>query len=343
MSLGATFLLFVARFTDVATFAPTLAAMIGLGVGIDYSLFVINRFRQAVHAGHDAKSAAMEAVNTSGRAVVFAASTVIIALLGLFVMRITFFNGLALAASGTVFLVMLSAVWLLPALLSLLGQRAVTPASLLIARGLEKIKLGILAKPFRWSYRLTRHSRWTQEFHPEGGRWAHYGRLHPEAADRPGDPVARARAHPRDPGAVAASRLPRRLGYAAGAASPRSPTTSPPRASARAPTVRSSWPCSCPRSVTSRVSAQIIAALAKTEGVAKTIPNVEMLPLLGAQLKDSTITAIQVNPTTGPQDDEDRRAAQPAARRDAARGDGADRAPRPTSAARPPSSPTSAR
>ncbi len=89
VSLGGLLLLFVARFMDVATFAPTLASMIGLGVGIDYSLFVINRFRQAVHAGHDAKNAALEAVNTSGRAVVFAASTVVIALLGLFVMRIT--------------------------------------------------------------------------------------------------------------------------------------------------------------------------------------------------------------------------------------------------------------
>ena len=216
VSLGATFLLFVARFTDVATFAPTLAAMIGLGVGIDYSLFVINRFRQAVHAGHDAKSAAMEAVNTSGRAVVFAASTVIIALLGLFVMRITFFNGLALAASGTVLLVMLAAVWLLPALLSLLGERAVTPASLLVARGLEKIKLGILAKPFRWCYGLTRHSRWTQEFHPEGGRWAHYGRLIQKRPIIPAILSLGLVAHPRHPGAVAASGLPGRLRHPAG-------------------------------------------------------------------------------------------------------------------------------
>jgi RND superfamily putative drug exporter len=108
---------------------------------------------------------------------VFAASTVVIALLGLFIMRINFFNGLAMAAAGTVLLVMLSAIWLLPSLLSLLGERAVTPASLLIARGLEKIHLGVVAKPFRGAYRLTRHSRWTQEFHPEGGRWAHYARL----------------------------------------------------------------------------------------------------------------------------------------------------------------------
>ena len=301
VSLGATFLLFVARFTDVATFAPTLAAMIGLGVGIDYSLFVINRFRQAVHAGHDAKSAAMEAVNTSGRAVVFAASTVIIALLGLFVMRITFFNGLALAASGTVLLVMLSAVWLLPALLSLLGERAVTPASLLIAHGLEKIKLGFLAKPFRWSYSLTRHSRWTQEWHPEGGRWAHYGRL---IQKRPIVPAILSL------GLVLIMAIPAlslRLGFPDDSGTPPgsiSRIAYDLTAEGFGPGANGPFYVAVQLPKTGDVEGlgAIITALAKTEGVAKTIPNVEMLPLLGAQLKTSTITAIQVNPTTGPQD-----------------------------------------
>jgi RND superfamily putative drug exporter len=138
VGLGGLLLYFVANFLDVATFAPTLASMIGLGVGIDYSLFVINRYRQALHAGHDPKRAALESVNTSGRAVVFAATTVIIALGGLWIMRINFFNGLSLAAAGTVLLVMLSAVWLLPALLSLLGHNAITPVSGLVAHGLAR-------------------------------------------------------------------------------------------------------------------------------------------------------------------------------------------------------------
>ena len=73
--------------------------MIGLGVGIDYALFILNRFRQAVMAGHAPKDAALESVNTAGRAVQFAGTTVIIALLGLFVLGIGFFNGLAVAAS----------------------------------------------------------------------------------------------------------------------------------------------------------------------------------------------------------------------------------------------------
>ena len=72
LTMGQMGVLLVANFMDVATFAPTLAAMIGLGVGIDYGLFVMNRFRQGLLHGHDAKFAAMEAVNTAGRAVLFA-------------------------------------------------------------------------------------------------------------------------------------------------------------------------------------------------------------------------------------------------------------------------------
>ena len=114
----------VARFFDVATFAPILASMIGLGVGIDYSLFVINRYRDALIHGRPPRDAALESVRTSGRAVQFAAATVIIALLGLFVMQITFFNGIAVSSAITVFMVMLGALLLLPAVLSLLGTWA---------------------------------------------------------------------------------------------------------------------------------------------------------------------------------------------------------------------------
>ena len=98
--------------------------MIGLGVGIDYSLFVINRYREAIIHGRRPRDAALESVRTSGRAVQFAAATVIIALLGLFVMRIDFFNGIAVAAAATVFMVMLGALLLLPAVLALLGTWA---------------------------------------------------------------------------------------------------------------------------------------------------------------------------------------------------------------------------
>ncbi|HEX5018942.1 MAG TPA: MMPL family transporter, partial [Actinomycetes bacterium] len=114
----------VANFMDVALFAPILSSMIGLGVGIDYSLFVINRYRDAVIHGREPRAAALESVRTSGRAVQFAAATVIIALLGLFVMQINFFNGIAVASAFTVFMVMVGALLLLPAILGILGTWA---------------------------------------------------------------------------------------------------------------------------------------------------------------------------------------------------------------------------
>ncbi len=147
---GLLFITFVANFLDVATFAPTLAAMIGLGVGIDYALFVINRYRQALLLGHEPKRAAMEAVETAGRAVVFAGSAVIIGLLGLLVLGINFFTGLSIGAAMTVIMVMLSAVWFLPALLSLMGTKA-------------------LALRLPWGKKPGTGQA-------EGRAWAHYGR-----------------------------------------------------------------------------------------------------------------------------------------------------------------------
>ena len=119
-------LLFVGIFSNIlniASFAPTLAMMIGLGVGIDYALFIMNRYRQGLD-DLSPKEAAIKSVSTAGRAVLFAGSTVIVALLGMFVLGISFFNGLAVAAAATVLMVMLSALWMLPALLSLLGHKA---------------------------------------------------------------------------------------------------------------------------------------------------------------------------------------------------------------------------
>ena len=114
----------IANFFSVAAFAPFLSSMIGLGVGIDYSLFVINRYRDALQHGREPRAAALESVRTSGRAVQFAALTVVIALMGLFIMGISFFNGVALAAAGTVVMVALGALLLLPSVLALLGTWA---------------------------------------------------------------------------------------------------------------------------------------------------------------------------------------------------------------------------
>ena len=119
----------------MATFAPILASMIGLGVGIDYSLFVINRYRDALIHGSEPREAALESVRTSGRAVQFAAATVIIALLGLFVIGLNFFYGIALASAVTVFMVMIGALLLLPAVLSLLGTWAFAGRMAWVSKG----------------------------------------------------------------------------------------------------------------------------------------------------------------------------------------------------------------
>ncbi|MEU9113676.1 MMPL family transporter [Streptomyces sp. NPDC048483] len=108
----------------VADFAPMLGMLIGLGVGIDYALFIVTRHRKGLRAGLSVQEAAERAVSVSGRAVVFAGATVCIALLGMLVLRLGFLNGVALAASLTVVLTVAASVTLLPALLGLIGMRA---------------------------------------------------------------------------------------------------------------------------------------------------------------------------------------------------------------------------
>lgn len=110
----------------VADFAPMLGMLIGLGVGIDYALFTVTRHRTGLKRGLPVAEAAREAVATTGRAVVFAGATVCIALLGMLILRLSFLNGVAIAASLTVVLTVAASVTLLPALLSFIGMRALS-------------------------------------------------------------------------------------------------------------------------------------------------------------------------------------------------------------------------
>ncbi|MFJ8564320.1 MMPL family transporter [Streptomyces sp. NPDC093514] len=110
----------------VADFAPMLGTLIGLGVGIDYALFIVTRHRKGLARGSTVEEAAANAVATTGRAVVFAGATVCIALLGMLVLRLNFLNGVAIAASVTVVLTVAASVTLLPALLSYIGMRALS-------------------------------------------------------------------------------------------------------------------------------------------------------------------------------------------------------------------------
>ncbi|NDZ77508.1 MMPL family transporter [Streptomyces sp. SID10853] len=110
----------------VADFAPMLGMLIGLGVGIDYALFIVTRHRKALRRGLPVADAVTHAVSTTGRAVVFAGATVCIALLGMLILRLDFLNGVAIAASLTVVLTVVASVTLLPALLSYIGMRALS-------------------------------------------------------------------------------------------------------------------------------------------------------------------------------------------------------------------------
>ena len=107
----------------IASFAPILGSLIGLGVGIDYALFIVSRYRSEILKGVEPEEAAATAVNTSGRAVLFAGATVCIALLGLLTLRLSFLNGVAISASLTVLVTMIAALTLLPALFGVLKRR----------------------------------------------------------------------------------------------------------------------------------------------------------------------------------------------------------------------------
>ncbi|WP_349307966.1 MULTISPECIES: MMPL family transporter [unclassified Streptomyces] len=111
---------------DVPEFASMLGMLIGLGVGIDYALFIVTRYRTGITRGLAPEEAATQAINTSGRAVLFAGGTVCISLLGMFVINLNFLNGMAVAASLVVLITMLAAVTLLPALLGLLKVRVLS-------------------------------------------------------------------------------------------------------------------------------------------------------------------------------------------------------------------------
>jgi RND superfamily putative drug exporter len=109
---------------DMVDFSSELALMIGLGVGIDYALFIVTRYRDAYREnGGDVQSALELAMNTAGRAILFAGATVVIALLGMFALGVSFLYGVAIAASLGVLLVLAASLTLLPALLMFTGKR----------------------------------------------------------------------------------------------------------------------------------------------------------------------------------------------------------------------------
>ena len=113
----------VSNYMSMPDAVTSMVGMIGLGVGIDYALFIVTRFREALHDGLTVEESIVEAIDTSGRAVVFAGVTVIVALLGLLAIGLSFVNGLAVGMAIGVAVMITASVTLLPALLAMVGSR----------------------------------------------------------------------------------------------------------------------------------------------------------------------------------------------------------------------------
>jgi RND superfamily putative drug exporter len=157
VGIGLALLTIGAAFTNFNDVTPILATMIGLGVGIDYALFIVTRFRQSLHDGHAPVEAATIAGATSGRAVIFAGTTVAISISGLVVIGLDFITKLGFGASITVLTSVLLAVTLLPAALSLLGDRIDRLKVPLTSRRDDSREALAYSKAARWGRLVTRH------------------------------------------------------------------------------------------------------------------------------------------------------------------------------------------
>ncbi len=156
ISIGLALVEIFAHLFDVPSFAPQVTAMIGIGVGIDYALFIVTRYRDGLHDGRTPRDAVIHSINTSGRAVLFAGCTVVISLLGLFVVGLSFIRGMATGAAVAVLIVMLASVTLLPAVLGFVGEK-IDKWSLPHARKQDVTKDSMWV---RWSRTLQRRP-WT--------------------------------------------------------------------------------------------------------------------------------------------------------------------------------------
>jgi len=149
----------LANIIDVPDWTTAVSGLIGIGVGIDYSLLVLTRFRAAMNEGKDRHDAVVEAVTTAGRSVIIAGATVVIAVLGLCLTGLPYMYGVAISASLAVLVVMVASVTLLPALLAYLGPKV------------DRLRLPFLGRTVkaegdgespaaRWSHFVQRHP-WT--------------------------------------------------------------------------------------------------------------------------------------------------------------------------------------
>jgi RND superfamily putative drug exporter len=157
LGIGISLIAVGTRVVDIVDFSTDLALMLGLGVGIDYALFIVTRFRDAYRDnGGDVRAAVEVAMNTAGRAIVFAGVTVVIALMGLFALGVSFLYGVALATSAAVLVVLAASLTLLPALLAFTGHRVGKQRSR--RRRRERRGPGFLE---RWTALIQRRPGWS--------------------------------------------------------------------------------------------------------------------------------------------------------------------------------------
>ncbi|WP_406031964.1 MMPL family transporter [Nocardioides sp. NBC_00163] len=151
--IGITSMKLVTYLIDIPAWAPELAAMVGLGVGIDYALFLVTRHRENLAAGMPVPEAVGRALATAGQAVIFAGGTVVVAILGLLVAGIPFVTGGGVAISAMVLVMVLASVTLLPALLGLAGHR-INGRRRRVDGGVHRPSTGW----YRWGAHVTRNA-----------------------------------------------------------------------------------------------------------------------------------------------------------------------------------------
>ncbi|MGI8807215.1 MAG: MMPL family transporter [Acidimicrobiales bacterium] len=142
IGVGTVLIGLISNFLTLPDFATVLGLMIGLGVGIDYALFIVTRYRENLHKGHSIEESVSIAMDTAGRAVTFAGTTVVISLMGMLTMQVSFVGGLAVGAATVVLITVIASLTLLPALLGFAGKKVeVTRWRGLIAAGLIAVAL----------------------------------------------------------------------------------------------------------------------------------------------------------------------------------------------------------
>jgi RND superfamily putative drug exporter len=153
---GGGLIVLLANVIDVPDWTLAVSGLIGIGVGIDYALLVLTRFRSAMKAGKDRHDAVVEAVSTAGRSVIIAGGTVVIAVLGLFLTGLPYMYGVAISASLAVLVVMLASITLLPALLSYLGPNVDRLRIPFLGRRLDRVEGNGESPAARWSHWVQR-------------------------------------------------------------------------------------------------------------------------------------------------------------------------------------------